>query len=81
MKGGEGKDIFHYVIHFNGEIDKIQDFIHNIDKIEIDKGFGATNINQFSYDSGTGALSFNGSQFATLNPDSGFDVATDITLV
>ena len=70
-----------YFYSVNEGIDAIQDFDHLTDNIEIGYGFGATNTDLFSYDSGTGELSFNGTQFATLNTNSGFDVATDITLV
>ncbi|MGB5635152.1 MAG: hypothetical protein WBM86_20565, partial [Waterburya sp.] len=56
------------------------DFDHLTDKIHIGSGFGVTDTNLFNYNSGTGALSFNGSQFATLT-NSGFSIADDLILV
>ncbi|MDJ0689273.1 MAG: hypothetical protein QNJ41_12260 [Xenococcaceae cyanobacterium MO_188.B32] len=46
----------------------------------IGSGFGVTSndLDLFSYDSGNGALSFQGNHFATLNTDSGFVISEDI---
>ena len=80
LNGGAGNDTFDFNSPNSG-IDEIQDFTHSIDNIRIGSGFGATNIDQFNYDSGTGELSFGTTHFATLNTNSSFDVATDIILV
>ena len=46
------------------------------------EGFGLTenNLNTFAYDSLTGALSFDGTQFATLENPSNFDVNSSIKI-
>ncbi|BAY20626.1 hypothetical protein NIES2100_03680 [Calothrix sp. NIES-2100] len=84
--GGADKFAFNYV---SEGIDIIKDFQTNWsqpslgDKIEISKvGFGASSIDQFKYDSYSGALSFLGTQFATIeNKPAGFSTSTDIVLV
>ena len=62
----------------------IKDFDgHEYDIIEIDShGFGASNLHDFHYDSHSGALSFEGTQFATIeNPSNGFELSHDLKLV
>ncbi|MBD2358331.1 calcium-binding protein [Tolypothrix sp. FACHB-123] len=86
--GGSGADkfVFNYVAE---GIDIIKDFQKNwsqpnlSDKIEISKiGFGASSLSQFHYDSSSGGLSFQGTQFAILeNKPTGFSTNTDIVLV
>ena len=78
--GGAGADQFVFNDLSEG-IDVIQDFtIRESDKIMIGSGFGATSTDLFlfSYDSGNGKLSFDGTHFATLNTNSGFDIEQDI---
>jgi Ca2+-binding RTX toxin-like protein len=73
LVGGAGSDTFgFYALPSTKEgIDTIADFtVSDGDKIEISmSGFGATSTNQFSYNSG--ALYFAGTQFATLQSNSG----------
>ncbi|BAY27877.1 putative peptidase [Calothrix sp. NIES-2100] len=85
LKGGSGADIFVFNSLSEG-IDSIADFSRAAgDKILIKSSFlGATNLNQFSYNATTGALSFNNgiqsTQFATLNISSGLISSLDIIL-
>lgn len=80
--GGAGADGFRFYFGPNG-IDTIKDFQKiESDKIQIHRSFGATSVNQFSYNGNTGALSFNNVQFATLeNKPAGFSVQQDIVLL
>jgi Ca2+-binding RTX toxin-like protein len=99
LVGGNGKDTLYgdvgadkFRFEFQSEgIDLIRDFDRSQgDKIEIIKSsFGATSLGQFSYNSTTGALSFDASptdtigpvQFATLtNKPAGFSVQSDLVL-
>ncbi|BAY65784.1 hypothetical protein NIES22_58910 [Calothrix brevissima NIES-22] len=88
LYGGAGADKFAFTYVAEG-IDIIKDFQKNwsqpslSDKIEISKvGFGASSLSQFQYDSSSGALSFQGTQFAILeNKPTGFSTTTDIILV
>jgi Ca2+-binding RTX toxin-like protein len=84
LTGGFGADTFVFE-SLQGGIDQITDFNYSEgDKIQISKvGFGATSTSQFAYDNNSGALTFNGSQFATLqaNLGSGFIPSSDINLV
>ncbi|MFN5513958.1 MAG: aerolysin family beta-barrel pore-forming toxin, partial [Cyanobacteriota bacterium] len=72
LTGGSGLDIFQFQILSDG-VDTITDFSPSEDKIEITSNFGATvgevypTSSLFNYDSTTGALTFKGTQFATLS--------------
>lgn len=84
LEGGSGSDSFVFNSVLEG-IDAIADFSHlDGDKIQIGTSFGATDIHQFSYDTITGALSFNhGTEnihFATLNTNSDFISSRDIII-
>ena len=82
LTGNAGADKF--VFNFSSEgIDIIKDFSNlQNDKIQISTiGFGATSTNQFSYNSNTGALSFQGTRFATLENKPNFIPSFDIELV
>ncbi len=85
LTGGSGADVF--VFNSLGEgIDIITDFRHSQgDKIQISKvGFGATSNNQFAYNAISGALSFNGTQFATIQANlfgTDFIPSSDINLI
>lgn len=91
LYGDLGADKFRF--EFQSEaIDLIRDFSRSEgDKIQIVKSsFGATSLNQFSYNSTTGALSFDASpldnigsiQVATLtNKPTGFSIQSDIVLM
>lgn len=84
LNGGEGSDRF--VFNFLSEgIDRIEDFNYaEGDKIQVSRlGFGATALSQFAYNQATGALTFNGAQFAMLqsNLGIGFIPSLDIILV
>lgn len=53
------------------------------DKIKVSiSGFGVSSINQFNFDANSGALSFNGQQFAHLESITGgsFNIYVDILL-
>ncbi len=82
--GGAGADGFRFYFAPTG-IDTIKDFQRSeVDKVEIHPSFGATSLDQFSYDSNTGALSFNNTQFATVefgNKPADFSVQKDIVLL
>jgi Ca2+-binding RTX toxin-like protein len=88
--GGANADKFRFTLRSDG-IDTIKDFKRNeSDKIEISSSFGATSLNQFSYDSNTGALFFDASPFdnvgaiqlATLeNKPTDFSTLQDLVLV
>jgi Ca2+-binding RTX toxin-like protein len=66
LTGGTGADQFVFNSLAEG-IDTITDFKWGEgDKIQIGSSFGATSTSQFSFDFATGALSFNGQQFAIL---------------
>jgi serralysin len=84
LTGGAGADIFAFNYLSDG-IDTITDFLYGQDdKVQVSMaGFGASSTDQFSYDNNTGALSFNSTQFATLqsNLGSGFAPGLDIILV
>ena len=87
--GGTGADKFIFNYLFEG-IDIIKDFQWTEgDKIQVSgSGFGASSLNQFSYNSLTGALFFDPSgstgptQFVTIeNKPAGFSVNLDIVIV
>ena len=82
--GGSGNDTFVFNTSETG-IDKIMDFTPLVDKIQISQeGFGATDINQFSFNDTNGELSFGSQHFATLENFGelqNFDVNRDIELV
>nr|MDJ0731269.1 calcium-binding protein [Crocosphaera sp.] len=79
LSGELGADTFVFSSPLDG-IDAITDFSYiEGDKIQIELGNGFTNsLNQYNYDSATGALSFVGNQFATLNTDSSFMAHLDM---
>jgi Ca2+-binding RTX toxin-like protein len=81
LTGGSGNDTFVFNTPETG-IDVITDFTVSVDRIQINQvEFGATDTNQFSFDSTNGALSFNSQQFATLENFvdlQDFDVNRDI---
>ncbi|MFO5475783.1 MAG: hypothetical protein ACLBM2_18105 [Dolichospermum sp.] len=83
LTGGLGADTFVFNSKFEG-IDIIKDFqwTQN-DKIQVSKiGFGATSLDQFSYNALSGNLSFLGSTFAVIeNKPAGFAVNLDVVLV
>ena len=82
LTGDAGADKF--VFNFRSEgIDIIKDFSYRqSDKIQISAiGFGATYTKEFRYDRNTGALSFQGTQFATLENKPNFIPSFDIERV
>jgi Ca2+-binding RTX toxin-like protein len=83
LTGGAGADKFRFNF-LSEKVDTIQDFFWpQGDKIEVSAlGFGATSLSQISYNAGTGALSFLGTQFATIaNLPAGFVVSLDVVLI
>ncbi len=82
LAGGAGADLFVFKFLFDG-IDTIKDFNpKENDKIQISKtGFGAPSTNQFSYNSITGALFFEGIQLAILENKPSFKPDLHIDLV
>ncbi len=85
LTGGSGADTFVFNYLSEEGTDTITDFNYlEGDKIQVSQvGFGVTSINEFTYNNTTGALLFNGWQFATLqaNLGSGFIPSLDIVLV
>jgi Ca2+-binding RTX toxin-like protein len=82
LNGGVGADKFRFNF-LSEKVDTIQDFFWTEgDKIEVSaSGFGATSLSQITY-TGNGALSFLGTQFATIaNIPSGFAVSLDVVLI
>ncbi|MDM9584135.1 calcium-binding protein [Nostoc sp. GT001] len=82
LTGDTGADTF--VFNFRSEgIDIIKDFSYTqSDKIQISTiGFSATSTNEFTYNSNTGALSFQGTEFATLENKPYFIPSLEIELV
>ncbi|MBD2497909.1 calcium-binding protein [Nostoc sp. FACHB-280] len=86
LNGGYGADQFYFAAKPQSQwdgIDAIKDFSRaQGDKVVISKvGFGASSLNQFSYDNITGGLSYQGQVFATIdNKPAGFSVYTDVVL-
>jgi Ca2+-binding RTX toxin-like protein len=83
LNGGVGADKFRFNF-LSEKVDTIQDFFWpEGDKIEVSaSGFGATSLSQITYNAGNGALSFLGTQFATIaNIPSGFAVSLDVVLI
>ncbi|MBD2680641.1 MULTISPECIES: calcium-binding protein [Nostoc] len=83
VTGGAGADKFVFNSKLEG-LDIIKDFSRvEGDKIQISKiGFGAADFSSFSYNDATGALFFQGTQFATIeNKPAGFAISTDVQLV
>ncbi|MEY4352079.1 MAG: hypothetical protein RLZZ609_320, partial [Cyanobacteriota bacterium] len=86
LTGGAGDDRFRF-LSLSEKTDIIKDFsfsgIGNRDFIEVSAaGFGASSLSQFNYNSVTGALSFLGTQFVTIeNKPPGFAVSLDVLLV
>lgn len=84
LVGGSGADKFVFNSPWEG-VDTIEDFSYSQgDKIQIDAyGFGINpgDYHYFSFNSSDGSLSFNGTQFASLQPSSGFVPSYDITIV
>jgi Ca2+-binding RTX toxin-like protein len=80
--GGAGADTFAFNDVSEG-IDLIQDFNWTEgDKIRVSMpGFGATSLADFSYTTASGALSFKGIQFATLQAGTNFLPSLDLELV
>jgi Ca2+-binding RTX toxin-like protein len=89
LVGGLGADQFVFYSQLEG-IDVIKDFNRTEgDKMEIASSFGATSLNQFSYNSSTGALFFDASpsdnlaavQLATIeNKPAGFSTQLDMMI-
>lgn len=83
LTGGEGVDIFAFTDEFT-TIDTITDFNYTQgDKIQVDaSGFGvdATESSRFTFNNGTGVLSFDGIQFATLPVGSNFIASLDLII-
>ncbi len=82
LTGGGGADRFVFNSRNEG-IDIITDFnFGQGDRIQVSKGgFGASSLNQFSYDSITGGLFFQNNQFATVQSPISFAISSSIVLV
>ncbi|MDJ0692084.1 MAG: hypothetical protein QNJ41_26770 [Xenococcaceae cyanobacterium MO_188.B32] len=83
LTGGSGADKFVFNSPPEGDdvFDIIEDFvISQADKVIIGSSFGAGSTSQFDFDSASGALSFNGQQFATVIADGNFSLAVDLIL-
>ena len=80
LTGNDGADTFVFNSLSEG-IDTITDFnLTEGDQILITADFGATSVDQFSFDSVTGALSFEGTQFATLANVASIDLVSAIAI-
>ncbi|MGB7443379.1 MAG: calcium-binding protein [Coleofasciculaceae cyanobacterium] len=83
LTGGSGADYFIFNSPWQG-IDTITDFDHTEgDVVQVDAlgfGIGANDYHRFSYNNGTGALSFDGILIAQLNLDSGFNTNYDLDI-
>ncbi|MBD2471938.1 calcium-binding protein [Nostoc sp. FACHB-145] len=83
LNGSLGADNFVFNSKLDG-IDTIQYFGRGEgDKIQISKiGFGVADLSNFSYNDATGALFFQGTQFATIeNKPGNFAISTDLQLI
>ena len=84
LTGGAGADIF-VINSLTQGIDTITDFTYSQgDKIQVSAlGFGIEQgqFNKFTFDSSTGALFFEQTQFAALQPNSGFNPSLNINIV
>lgn len=81
LTGGAGADTFAFYDVYEG-VDTIADYNAFQDVIEIyTSGFGGASPDQFTYDSDTGGLFHDSTQFATLQPNLDFDPSTDISFI
>lgn len=84
LTGGIGADTFVFYSPSEG-IDTITDFAYlEGDKLQVSAsgfGIGVGDYSKFSFDSSTGALSFDGTQFASIQLGSGFVPEWDINIV
>lgn len=84
LVGGTGADKFAFNSPWEG-IDTIEDFNYlEGDLIQIDSygfGIGEGDYDYFEFDSSDGALYFDDTQIAWLQPNSGFDPSLDISIV
>ncbi|MDJ0616955.1 MAG: FG-GAP-like repeat-containing protein [Calothrix sp. MO_192.B10] len=78
LKGGSGADTFIFE-QSSGSSDVVQDFT-TADLIQIAPSVGATSINQFSFNSSNGQLSYKGNLIATLNGVSSFDFTQNLLI-
>jgi len=81
--GGEGSDVFLYDSFSYLGTDNIRDFnAQQGDKIFISKSAftGILDKSNFSYNTNTNTLSFNGKNLAVLNANSGFSIQRDLTI-
>lgn len=83
LNGSDGADTFVFYSPSEG-IDTIADFTSSVDQIQVSTigfGIGFDEFNRFTYDSSTGALFFDQTQFALLQPNLGFDSSLDISIL
>ena len=84
LTGGAGADTFVFNSLSEG-IDTITDFAYwDVDKIQVSAsgfGIGVGDYNKFSFESYTGSLYFDGTQFASIQLYSGFVPSLDINVV
>ncbi len=83
LTGGTEADIFFFGSPFEEGVDNITDFEPGIDKIQVDSAefdIGVTDFNRFNYNSSTGDLLFDQTQFAVLTPNLNFDPSRDISI-
>ena len=80
LTGGTGADDFVFT-EVSNFVDTVTDFNGaEGDQIYIASSFGATSLDQFSFDTATGGLSFEGNQFATLTGVSTLDLASTVVI-
>ena len=79
LTGGEGSDAFIFD-EITGFVDRILDFNPGQDRLVVSPSIEATSIGQFSFDSNTQNLSFNGNAFAKLEGVSSLDLTRDLLI-
>ena len=79
LTGGEGSDAFIFD-EITGFVDRILDFNPGQDRLVVSPSIEASSIGQFSFDSNTQNLSFNGNAFAKLEGVSSLDLTRDLLI-
>jgi Ca2+-binding RTX toxin-like protein len=87
LTGGDGADTFYFGVFMPQQIDRITDFAYKElgeDKIQVEAvafGIGLNEYDRFTFNSSTGALFFEQTQFASLQLGSAFDLSSDLIIV
>jgi Ca2+-binding RTX toxin-like protein len=85
LTGGNGADTFYFGEFVRQQIDSITDFKYlEGDKIQVEAvafGIGVGESNRFTFNSSKGALLFDQTQFAVLQPGLDFNISRDLIIV